>query len=341
MDRGPLPKSIFSASIDLDAPGKHFGHIQIPYSRDDAALSNLLVPVISIKNGDGPCLLFNAGTHGDEFEGQIALRNLAHTLDPKSINGQVIIVPSANLPAVLNNSRCSPIDRLNMNRIFPGNPRGQITEKIASFFYDDLVSRADFVVDLHAGGTRYGCLVYPMMHRYPDAATTITTFEMLKAFQAPYGVVFDTEPDREGMLDTAVEDLGKPFIAVELGSGGTVTPQSVSLAARGIRNMLVHCGLAEGEIEEADPPTEMLGVPAGGFVVAEDHGIFEPFVDVGDIVGDGEAVGQMHSIHRPDRAPIVHTIRDGGRVLIRRVTGTTTHGDYLVVTAVPIDPAFR
>lgn len=340
MDHSSHPRSIFTASIDLDAEGKHFGHIQIPYSRDDAALGNLLVPVISIKNGKGPCLLFNAGTHGDEFEGQIALRNLARTLDPKEIAGQVVIVPSLNLPAVLNNSRCSPIDRLNMNRVFPGNPRGQVTEKIASFFYAELVRRADFVVDLHAGGTRYGCLVYPMMHRYQNRATTLATFEMLKAFQAPYGVIFDTEPDREGMLDTAVEDLDKPFIAVELGSGGTVTPQSIALAARGIRNVLVHCGITKGKIEMADAPTEILGVPAGGFVVSEDHGMFEPFVDVGDMVESGKPVGQLHSIHRPDRQPIVHTIHDGGIVLIRRITGTTTHGDYLVVVAVPMEPRF-
>ena len=335
-----MPKSIFSASLDLDAPGKHFGHIQIPYSRNDAALSNLLVPVISIKGGNGPCLLLNAGTHGDEFEGQIALRNLARTLDPKRVAGQLIIVPSLNLPAVISNSRCSPIDQLNMNCIFPGDPRGGITEKIASFFYDELVSRADLVVDLHAGGTRYGCLCYPMMHRYANRATTLATFEMLKAFQAPFGVVFDTEPDRAGMLDSAVEDLDKPFIAVELGSAGTVTPQSVGVAARGVRNVLVHCGLMDGKIESVGAPTEILGVPAGGFAVAEDHGIFEPFVDLGEMIGAGEAVGQLHSLHRPDREPIVHTVRDGGRVLIRRMTGTTTHGDCLVVVATRIEPSF-
>jgi N-alpha-acetyl-L-2,4-diaminobutyrate deacetylase len=334
------PKSIFSATIDLDAPGKHFGHIQIPFSRDDAALGSLLVPLISIKNGEGPCLLLNAGTHGDEFEGQIALRNLAHALQAKDIAGQVIIVPSLNLPAVLGNARCSPIDRLNMNRVFPGKTTGSVTEKIASFFLDELVSRAEFVVDLHAGGTNYGCVCWGMMHRYAKPATSRATLEMMKAFSAPYGVVFDTEPDRDGMLDTAVEDRDKPFIAIELGSSRAVTPRSIAVTMRGVRNMLVHCGVSRGEIVPGEAPTQILGVPPAGFVAAEDHGMFEPFVDIGDMVSPGDAVGQLHSIHRPDRAPVVHRIKDGGRVLIRRMTGTTTHGDTLAVVGAPINPGF-
>jgi N-alpha-acetyl-L-2,4-diaminobutyrate deacetylase len=332
--------SIFSATIDYEARGKHFGHIQIPHSRDDAGLGSLLVPVISIRNGEGPCLLLTAGNHGDEFEGQIALRNLAHELSADEVSGQIIIVPALNLPAVLNNSRCSPIDGKNMNRIFPGDRRGTITEKIASYVYDELVQRADAVVDLHAGGTNLSCLCYAMMHRYPNLDRSRETLALMKAFAVPFGVVFDTEPDRDGMLDTAVEDLDKPFIAVELGGSGSVTPQSVAITKRGVRNVLIHRGLMKGNIEPGDQPMEVVGVPPGGFVSAEDHGIFEPFFDLGDMVESGQAVGQMHSIHRPDRQPIVHHIEDGGRVLTRRTTGLTTHGDCVLAVGVPLDPGF-
>lgn len=332
--------SIFSATVDLDAPGKHFGHFRIPHSRDEAGLGDLMVPLVSIKNGDGPCVLFLAGNHGDEFEGQIALRNVAHDLDADGIKGQVIIVPALNLPAVLNNSRCSPIDGKNMNRIFPGDRRGTITDKIASYVYDELVRRADVVVDLHAGGTNLSCLCYAMMHRYPNPATSRAALDLMKAFAVPYGVVFDTEPDRDGMLDTAVEDLDKPFIAVELGGSGAVTPRSVAITQRGIHNILVHTGVVSGSIESGDAETEIIGVPAQGFVIADDHGIFEPFVDLGDVVESGQAVGRMHSVHRPDRLPIDHHIGDGGIVIARRTTGLTTHGDYLFVVGEPLDPDF-
>ena len=332
--------SNFSATVSLDDEGKHFGHFQIPHSRDEAGLGDLMVPMVSVKNGAGPCILLTAGNHGDEFEGQIALRNLAHGLNPDQITGHLIIVPALNLPAVLNNSRCSPIDGKNMNRIFPGDRRGTITEKIASYVYDELVQRADVVVDLHAGGRNLSCLCYAMMHRYPNAETSRRTLDLMRAFAVPYGVVFDTEPDRDGMLDTAVEDLDKPFIAVELGGSGAVTPESIAITMRGVRNVLTDCGVTKGDVEVSDTPTEIIGVPPGGFVMADDHGIFEPYVELGDVVTSGQAVGQMHSIHRPDRLPVEHHIRDGGVVIARRTTGLTTHGDYLFVVGVPLDPAF-
>ena len=339
MDSGVVSKkTVLSASIDLDAEGKHFGHIQVPFSRDEAGLSYLLVPLISIRNGPGPVLWLNAGTHGDEFEGQVVLRNLAHSLKPEDITGQVIMTPSANMPATINNSRCSPIDALNLNRVFPGSSSGTVTQKIASYMLEVLVPRANYVVDLHAGGRRYGSLCYAMMHRYEKRATTQRTLDLLQAFRADYGVIFDTEPDRESMLDTAVEDRDKPFIAIELGGSAIITPKSVAQTARSVRNTLLHCGLAKGQIDPGQKPTQMLNVPAGGFVVAEDHGIFEPFFDLGDRIEDGAAVGQMHSIHRPDRPPIVHRIKDGGICLMRRSTGTTAHGDFLVVTGQPCEP---
>ena len=333
-------KSLFSATIDLDADGKQFGHIRIPHSRDDAGLGDLLVPLVSIKNGTGPCLLLTAGNHGDEFEGQIALRNLAHELSPDQVAGQVIMVPALNLPAVLNNSRCSPIDGKNMNRIFPGNRRGTITEKIASYVYDELVQRADAVVDLHAGGRNLSCVPYAMMHRYPNPATSRATLELMEAFAVPYGIVFDTEPDRDGMLDTAVEDLDKPFIALELGGSGAVTPASIAMTERGVRNVLVHCGLTGGAMVPGDDAMAVMAVPAGGFVAAEDHGIFEPYYDLADTIETGAVVGRLHAIHRPDRQPIDHVIEEGGLVVARRTTGLTTHGDCLYVVAVPSDPGF-
>ncbi len=332
--------SIFSASVDLDANGKQFGHIKIPHSRDEAGWGDLLIPIISIKNGTGPSILFIGGNHGDEWEGQIALRKLAHELKADNIHGHIIIVPSLNLPATLNNSRCSPIDGKNMNRIFPGNPRGTITEKIASFIADELIQHADCVVDLHAAGRNLGFKYCTMMHRYESAELSRATLELSKAFAVPVSLVFDTEPDRDGMLDTLVEDLGKPFVSAELGSSGTATPESVAITERGIRNVLIHTGIIDGTIQPCPEGTTVMAVPSNGFSVAEDHGIFEPFVEINDVIEPGQAIGQIHSVQRPDRQPIVHNCPGSGVVICRRTTGLTTDGDYLLAVAQPIDPKF-
>ena len=335
-----LSNSIFSTSIDFDTDGKQFGHIKIPHSRDEAGWGDLLIPIISIKNGVGPSVLLIGGNHGDEWEGQIALRKLAYQLDAGAVRGHIIVVPSLNLPATLNNSRCSPIDGKNMNRIFPGNPRGTITEKIASFITDELVQRVDCAVDLHAAGRNLGFKFCTMMHRYESAELSKATLELSKAFAVPISLVFDAEPDREGMLDTVVEDLGKPFISAELGSSGTATPESVAITERGINNVLIHLDIIDGQMQPCPEGTEIMAVPDNGFTVARDHGIFESFVELGDAVEAGQAVGQIHSVQRPDRQPIVHKSPGAGMVICRRTTGLTTDGDYLLAVAQPIDPGF-
>ena len=87
--------------------------------------------MIVIRNGTGPTVLFNVGNHGDEDEGPITLRKLVNELKAEDIQGQVIIVPYLNFPAVLAGTRLSPVDGQNMNRSFPGILDGSMTQKIA------------------------------------------------------------------------------------------------------------------------------------------------------------------------------------------------------------------
>jgi predicted deacylase len=97
--------------------------------------------------------LFVSGTHGDEYEGQVVLCELARTLRAEDIKGRVIIFPTANYPAALAGRRVSPIDDANLNRIFPGDPGGSVTQQIAWFITRELIPRADLVCDLHSGGS--------------------------------------------------------------------------------------------------------------------------------------------------------------------------------------------
>src|SRR3546814_14621900 len=110
------------ATGDRDAEGRSFGALGVPHSRNDSAWGSIRIPVAGIRNGDGPTALLVAGNHGDEYEGQIALRDLARTLEPAAVTGTVIVVPGLNFPAVRAAVRCSPVDGGNMNRSFPGRP---------------------------------------------------------------------------------------------------------------------------------------------------------------------------------------------------------------------------
>ena len=114
-----------------------------------------MIPISMVKNGEGPTALLTGGNHGDEYEGPIALFDLARTIDPRQIRGRVILVPAMNYPAFQAAKRTSPIDSGNMNRSFPGNPEGSITEKITDYFQQTLLPLAKWVLDLHSGGKHW------------------------------------------------------------------------------------------------------------------------------------------------------------------------------------------
>ena len=104
---------------------------------------SVMIPISMAKNDDGPKAPLTEGNHGDEYEGPIALFNLAQTIDPRQIRGRVMLVPAMNYPAFQAGKRTSPIDSGNMNRSFPGNPEGSITEKIADYFQRTLLPLAE------------------------------------------------------------------------------------------------------------------------------------------------------------------------------------------------------
>ena len=140
-------------TIDFEKNGKQTGYIRLPHSVHRSAYGWLPIPIACIKNGSGVTTLLISGTHGDEYEGQVALSKLINQLKPEEIQGRVIIVPMANFPAAKAGLRTSPIDEQNLNRIYPGDPDGSPSFMIAHYIESQLFSIADCSIDLHSGGS--------------------------------------------------------------------------------------------------------------------------------------------------------------------------------------------
>ena len=83
------------------AEGKATGFVRVPHSVHRSAYGWIPIPIVRIKNGDGPNVLMQAGNHGDEWEGQIGLGDLIRRLEPTDIKGRLVILPSANFPAAM------------------------------------------------------------------------------------------------------------------------------------------------------------------------------------------------------------------------------------------------
>mgnify|MGYP002651695757 CR=1 FL=1 len=89
-----------SPTIPFDQDGIHHGFLCLPYSRDDSAWGSVMIPITVARNGDGPTALLTGGSHGDEYEGPIALFDLAATIRAEDVTGRIIIVPAMNYPAL-------------------------------------------------------------------------------------------------------------------------------------------------------------------------------------------------------------------------------------------------
>ncbi|MDH3688597.1 MAG: succinylglutamate desuccinylase/aspartoacylase family protein [Gammaproteobacteria bacterium] len=330
------PSRIIS-DIDLDADGKQFGFLNIPYSRNDSAWGSIRMPMIVIKNGNGPTILFTGGNHGDEYEGPIGLLKLVRRLEPSRINGRVIVIPALNFPAVQAGTRLSPIDGLNMNRVFPGRREGTVTSMIAHYVYTEVLPLADVVVDIHAGGKSMTLVPCAVIHELEDRAMMERTLAAMRVFGAPLGLVL-VELDSDGMLDTAVEEMGKVFISAELGGGGTVTTETVATADRGIHNMLSHFGVLNEPLitreELGLTPTRVMHTPEGNsFVVSDETGIYENLVDLGAEVSIGTPIGRVHFFETPEREHVEYKAERSGTLVCRYTPGLIKRGDCVGVIA--------
>ena len=318
-------------TVPFEEDGTHHGFLRLPYSRDDSAWGSVMIPITVIRNGEGPTALLTGGNHGDEYEGPVALQELALTLPPGDIGGRVIIVPAFNYPAFRAGTRTSPIDRGNLNRSFPGLADGTVTEKIAHYFDSVLIPMADIVLDFHSGGKTLDFLPFAAAHVLENKGQQAACVAAARAFNAPYTAIL-LDIDTVGMYDTAVEEKGKVFVTTELGGGGTATARSIALAKRGVRNVLKHAGILSGDLQLE--PTISLDMPDGDcFVFCESDGMIEPVVDLGGNVSAGDVVARVWSTERTGVAPTDYRAGRSGILMARHFPGLIKSGDCLAVVA--------
>ncbi len=141
--------------LDLVTPGKRILNLRAPAPAAEGIQDDVICTIV---NGEGPTVVLNAGTHGDEYEAQLVLRQFVSQIEAEDVRGRLVIIPSINPPASQRGKRLSPIDGRNMNRTFPGKADGTCTEQLAAFLHDKVFPHADLLVDVHSGGGEYRVL---------------------------------------------------------------------------------------------------------------------------------------------------------------------------------------
>lgn len=329
-------KSRVWTRIDFDADGKHSDYLWVSHSSNLSAYGCIPVPVICVRNGDGPTALLTAGNHGDEYEGQVALIKLARELQPENMRGRVIIIPALNFPAVSAGQRVSPIDNGNLNRLFPGLANGTPTEMIAHYVDSVLFPQCDLVIDLHSGGRSLEYTPCALARHSADIEHSKRVLDLLDVFGAPVSILTDGAGGGAATtLYAAASERGIPAITTELGGGATLTQPGLGIAEQGTRRVLKHYGIMPDAKVQPGAPLRLLC--SGGItraIYATERGLFEPLAAAGQEVLAGQLAGYIHSHEKPLQEPISLYFPADGVVSCRRFPTLTMPGDCLFNLAV-------
>jgi len=329
------------SEIDLAQDGKQHGYLRLPHSVTRSAYGWIPIPIASIKRGAGPRVLIMAGNHGDEYEGQIIVSRLIREIDIEQVRGQLILLPMANYPAAAAGLRVSPIDEVNLNRAFPGDPAGSPTRVIAHYIEHVLMPGCQYLLDLHSGGGSLiyhdGCLLTPD----PGAAGRAHIRALMELLHVPHGCLMDpTAPEIPYISSGAAMRQGlEAAFTVELAGGGGVNPDVLHRAFAGVLNFLAGVGALDASLARPAPGHTMQFLRTDELahhIYAYDAGVFEPLVRLGESVAAQQAVALLHHPDTPGKPPTEIRAHAAGVVLCQRAPALTQRGDCLFELAVPV-----
>lgn len=210
------------------APGSH-ETIDVPlapmYTHNDVQMT------LHVINGRyaGPTLFVNAAIHGDEINGVEVIRRVLKLKQLNRIRGTLIAIPIVNVYGFLNNSRYLP-DGRDLNRSFPGSPKGSLASRIAHTFVKEILLKSTHGIDIHTGARHRGNL--------PQIRADLSNphvEQLAKAFGVP--VVIDSKI-RDGSLREMGDDESIPILLYEAGEALRFDELSISAGVRGVLNVM-------------------------------------------------------------------------------------------------------
>ena len=242
--------------------------------------ASLTMPVQVIRGRKpGPSLFVSAAIHGDELNGVEVIRRLLALKSLRSVRGTLLAVPIVNVHGFLDQSRYLP-DRRDLNRSFPGSPKGSIAARLANLFITEIVERADYGVDLHTGAIHRSNL--PQIRANLDDPDTLS---MARAFGAP--VVVNSNI-RDGSLRECAADRGMPVLIYESGEALRFDEAGIRTGLRGILGVMRHIGMLSSK---SRPSAEPVIARSTRWVRANASGIVVSKTKLGDSVAKGQRIG--------------------------------------------------
>lgn len=268
---------------------------------------------------DGPTVGICASIHGDEVTPVEAIRRLLENVSPADISGRLVVVPVVNPLAFQSHTRHTPQDMQNLNRVFPGDADGWLTEQLGRRFVDEFLDGLDYLLDLHAGGA-----LATVDYAYIDNDEALS-----RTFDTP---ILYRGPGYQGTLSAEAVDRGIGCVVTEFGGGQVADEVYVESTFAGLVNALRHVGMLRGEVVDFGPKTvvEELAVIRphhGGLLVPEfDADQLGTAVEKDTLLGtivNAQTFEPLEEIRAPFDSSLL--------VLLRGITTRIEAGDYAYI----------
>ena len=310
--------------IELPQSGRATGSFTFT---GDAGLEKYTWPYIAIVGRTpGPKMLVTAGIHAAEYTGTLAAIRLGTLIDPAEVRGTLVILPLLNRPGFYERSiYVNPEDNDNLNRLFPGDPKGTWGQRFAHRLLTEVIIQFDHSIDLHAGDLIEDLVPFVIYRDSGDDARDAEIKRMVDAYGAKWAVKSAPTGERPGSLYAVAALNGVAAMLAESGGNGLPREDDIARHVRGVTNILKTIGVLDGAPERVTPPTV---VGSFDWLRSPVEGIFRCRVSVDQQVKQGDVVGEVIDLVG---APLATIKAPVGGVVLFVVTSPAIKKDGLLL----------
>jgi predicted deacylase len=301
--------------------------VELPVARLPTGTPMSLPIAVLHGRDDGPAMWVSGALHGDELNGVEICRSVLAEVAAERLAGTLFVVPTVNVFGVIERSRYLP-DRRDLNRAFPGSPRGSLAARLAHLFLNEVVSRCEYGVDLHCASDRRYNL--PQIRCDADSKPTL---RIARAFGAPVTI---HARELEGTLRKAARSRGAHVLLFEGGSTHRFEQPVIDRGLEGVLRVLMALGMIHrrpslrGRRTRLCRSTHWMRAPRGGFLRLR--------VSSGDQVRNGQIVGDISDSFDRDRV-VLRARRDG--LVIGHTADASVHQGHALLHIADLDEPFK
>ncbi len=280
-------------NVVAESASKKSGYLTV----SDMPGYQLQVPILLINGArDGPILCLTGGVHACEFCGIETIMRLYRTIDPKNIAGAIVAIPVVNTPGFQSRTPYNnPIDGLNLNRVFPGDPQGTSSYLIADVVFHQVIKKSNYLIEFHGGDLPEENLDFVIFNKTGNAEVDKASETMARCFNTEYVWLKGASEAGlkiEGDLCGVANKNGIAGVIPEAGHSGKIQENSVALLINGAINVMKFLKMTEGSPVVGNPKF----IKAQHLVKVHKAGFFHLSSPVGSHLKKGEVTGEVRNL---------------------------------------------